>query len=83
MWKVETADVWGTRYKSTIFSSQTALEKKAIQESVTDFKLTHTGMWRPFEGLSMIDVLFPHISHGFRGRTFHIATYHVSFGVFY
>ncbi|KAL7015645.1 hypothetical protein ACKWTF_016567 [Chironomus riparius] len=76
MWKVETADVWGTRYKSTVFSGQTALERKNVQDSVFDFKLIHTGMWRPFEGLTMVDALFPHISHGFRRRIFHIVTYH-------
>lgn len=82
MWKVETADVWGTRYESTVFSSQTASEKKNIQDSLIAFKLINTGMWRPFEGLTMIDALFPHISHGFRGRTFHVVTYHVRFEYF-
>ncbi|KAL7015643.1 hypothetical protein ACKWTF_016567 [Chironomus riparius] len=81
MWKVETADVWGTRYKSTVFSGQTALERKNVQDSVFDFKLIHTGMWRPFEGLTMVDALFPHISHGFRRRIFHIVTYHTTKGI--
>jgi glutamate receptor, ionotropic, invertebrate len=83
MWKVETADIWGTRYESTTFASQTALEKKTQLDAVVSFKLINAGMWRPFEGLVMTDVLFPHITHGFRGRNFHIITYHVRIYFYY
>jgi glutamate receptor, ionotropic, invertebrate len=79
MWKVETADIWGSRYESMeTFLSQTAADKRIMQDISSNFKLIHNGMWRPLEGLSMTDALFPHISHGFRGRTFHIVTYNVS-----
>lgn len=63
---------------STAFASQTAIERQNALEVKPSFKLISNGMWRPFEGLTMTDALFPHISHGFRGRTFHIVTYHVS-----
>jgi ionotropic glutamate receptor len=80
MWKLETADVWGRRYESAVFSSMTAAEKKAQDDVLNEgISLVPAGIWQPFEGLFMNDVLFPHISHGFRGRTFHIITYHVSF----
>lgn len=80
-WKVETADLWGSRYESTTFANQTAAEKKIQLDSISAFKLVNAGMWRPFEGLVMTDVLFPHIAHGFRGRNFHLVTYHVSYSL--
>lgn len=83
MWKVETADIWGMRYETPVFESQTTVEKKAMQATETSFKMVSAGFWRPFEGLIMTDVLFPHISHGFRGRTFHIITYHVRKSLIY
>jgi ionotropic glutamate receptor len=78
MWQVETADIWGTRYETTTFTSQSLAEKKAQSDSVIAFKLISAGTWRPFEGLVMTDSLFPHIAHGFRGRVFHLITFHVS-----
>jgi hypothetical protein len=47
--------------------------------SVTENKdvMINVGSWNPTAGLVMTDVLFPHSAHGFRGRTFHIISYHV------
>lgn len=78
MWRVDSADIWGTRYEVTNFASQSIAEKKLYIDYIPKYKLINSGMWRPFEGLVMTDVLFPHISHGFRKRVFHIITYHVS-----
>ncbi|KAG5667976.1 hypothetical protein PVAND_015934 [Polypedilum vanderplanki] len=76
MWKIETADIWGSRYQASTFTSQSVAEKKLQIDSNVDYALINAGMWRPFEGLLMNDVLFPHISHGFRKKVFHIITYH-------
>lgn len=79
-WKVETADVWGDRYEFTSFTDETSMQsttRKTAKTSSIGFKLINAGYWKPFDGLKMTDALFPHISHGFRGKTFHIITYHV------
>jgi hypothetical protein len=77
MWRVETADIWGSRYENAIFQSQSAAERRAQTQVVTVFSLNYAGKWRPLQGLIMTDVLFPHVSHGFRGRNFHIVTFNV------
>lgn len=41
-------------------------------------RLTDVGFWKPNDGVQMTDVLFPHVSHGFRNKNIHIVTYHVS-----
>lgn len=42
-------------------------------------KLINVGAWKPTTGLVLYDVLFPHVSHKFRARNFHIITYHVKY----
>lgn len=82
-WNVNTAEIWGRRYQLTAFSDKNTPVKSAVRkESEDSLKLTTAGSWKPFDGLKMTDVLFPHISHGFRGKVFHIITYHVSFHLF-
>lgn len=77
MWNVETADMWGSRYEASSYGR--SLVEKKIQAEETGLHLNSAGMWKPFEGLVMTDVLFPHVAHGFRGRNFHIITHHVGF----
>lgn len=85
-WNVNTAEIWGRRYQFTAFSEdtsqQTVLQQQTgfrIKDSseMASVNLINAGFWKPFDGLKMTDVLFPHISHGFRGKVFHIITYHV------
>ncbi|XP_032665741.1 LOW QUALITY PROTEIN: ionotropic receptor 93a-like [Odontomachus brunneus] len=38
--------------------------------------LIDSGTWLPSLGVNLTDVIFPHISHGFRGISLPIATYH-------
>lgn len=40
-------------------------------------KITPVGLWKPSEGVNLYDVLFPHVSNGFRNKNLHIVTYHV------
>lgn len=42
-------------------------------------KLIDVGAWKPTTGLVLFDVLFPHVSHKFRSKNFHIVTYHVKY----
>lgn len=80
-WNVKTAEIWGVRYQETAFtdeSSQQSSDRRIEQASTQSAVLLDSGFWKPFDGLKMFDVLFPHISHGFRGKNFHIITYHVS-----
>lgn len=81
-WNVKTAEIWGDRYQYATFTdegSQQASDKKTIQATESDLKFIDAGFWKPFDGLRMVDVLFPHISHGFRSKVFHIITYHVRY----
>ncbi|KAJ1521518.1 hypothetical protein ONE63_003181 [Megalurothrips usitatus] len=39
-------------------------------------RLLEAGWWRPREGLALVDPLFPHVAHGFRGRTLPIISFH-------
>ena len=78
MWNVETADMWGSRYEASTYG-KSIVEKKVKSDETSSIKLLNAGMWKPFEGLVMNDVLFPHVAHGFRGRNFHIITHHVIF----
>lgn len=82
MWNVKTAEIWGDRYQFATFSdesSQQVAVKKFTQAAESDdLKFIDAGSWKPFDGLKMVDVLFPHISHGFRNKVFHIITYHVT-----
>lgn len=41
-------------------------------------ELIDVGSWRPSDGCTLKDVLFPHVVHGFRGRTLPMISYHVS-----
>lgn len=80
-WNVRTAEIWGDQYQLAAFSDESSKQlsnRKALEAAATtELKMINAGFWQPFDGLKMVDVLFPHISHGFRGKSFHIITYHV------
>jgi glutamate receptor, ionotropic, invertebrate len=76
-WNVKTAEIWGDRYTSA-YMNDGAISQRNLKD-VSSSKLMEQGLWKA-TGLVMRDVLFPHVSHGFRGKTFHIITYHVSRG---
>lgn len=40
-------------------------------------RLSQVSTWEPTNGLLMTDVLFPHVSHGFRGQLLPVVAYHV------
>lgn len=74
-WRVESGEMWGDNYNEISMTDDTVVTKKIEK----DFrKLTQVGFWKPMSGMQMSDMLFPHISHGFRGINFHIITYHVN-----
>lgn len=77
-WNIKTAEIWGDRYQNAAFADESSVQTFGRTSVRAEFSLLDTGVWKPFDGLKMFDVLFPHISHGFRGQTFHIITYHVS-----
>jgi ionotropic glutamate receptor len=75
-WRVESGEMWGDNYMGiSIAEDSSTLVNKKIDTDLR--KLTQVGFWKPTNGLQMSDVLFPHVSHGFRGINFHIITYHV------
>lgn len=39
--------------------------------------LIETGTWMPVLGANLTDAIFPHVTHGFRGISLPVATYHV------
>lgn len=87
-WNVKTTEIWGASYQLATFSDDSSAQKRDGVEQRLDhnkrLKFLESGSWKPFDGLRMIDVLFPHVSHGFRNKTFHLITYHVSHGsIFY
>lgn len=67
---------------NTAFADETTkqiLDRNKMKNSIKEEqKMISVGLWKPFDGLKMRDVLFPHVSHGFRGKVFHIITYHVN-----
>lgn len=63
-WRFQAGDTWGREYT------------KLATDNVAE--LIKVGYWRPSDGTSLIDELFPHISHGFRGRNLPFVSFHVS-----
>ncbi|XP_057661062.1 ionotropic receptor 93a [Diorhabda carinulata] len=61
-WKISTGETWGVEYQ-------------AVGEKSTP-KLHPVGVWRPSDGIEMTDVLFLHVSHGFRGKALPMVTFH-------
>jgi hypothetical protein len=91
-WQIDAGEVWGKAYSknyfiqskiervlnkiTNLFSFSIILDDVSVKTSTSN--LINVGRWNPTAGLQMDDVLFPHVSHGFRGKVFHIITYHVS-----
>ncbi|XP_030750228.1 ionotropic receptor 93a [Sitophilus oryzae] len=63
-WKFETGETWGREYLDSIRSEHSIAE------------ILQVGSWRPSDGPTMSDELFPHISHGFRGKTLPVVSFH-------
>ncbi|KAL1505744.1 hypothetical protein ABEB36_005237 [Hypothenemus hampei] len=61
-WKLEAGETWGREYQTP------------GENSIADIQLV--GTWRPSDGPSMTDVLFPHIAHGFRSITLPLVSFH-------
>ena len=64
MWQLKSGDTWGQLYKT----------------NSSNFKpnVINIGCWRPRDGPTLDDTLFPHVVHGFRGRSLPMVTFHVS-----
>ncbi|KAF7278271.1 hypothetical protein GWI33_008627 [Rhynchophorus ferrugineus] len=63
-WKFETGETWGREY----------LENNRADNSIAE--ILSVGTWRPSDGPTMTDELFPHVSHGFRGKTLPVVSFH-------
>ncbi|KAK4883102.1 hypothetical protein RN001_006421 [Aquatica leii] len=61
-WKLQAAETWGKEYE------------KGSTSLVGDLLLV--GSWRPSDGPALKDQLFPHVTHGFRGKNLPMITFH-------
>ncbi|XP_061378615.1 ionotropic receptor 93a [Danaus plexippus] len=66
-WRALSADTWGATYDRADENTSSLIEQ---------VHLVQVGFWRPIDGVTFEDVLFPHIQHGFRGKQLPIMTYH-------
>ncbi|XP_022920713.2 ionotropic receptor 93a isoform X1 [Onthophagus taurus] len=62
IWQMKAGDTWGREFLRN--------------SSVLSVELLQVGYWKPREGPLMTDVLFPHVTHGFRGRRLSLAVVH-------
>lgn len=62
-WNIQAGDTWGREY---------------IENKTSSSELIEVGTWRPSDGCTLTDVLFPHIVHGFRGRILPMHSFHVN-----
>lgn len=69
---MKTAETWGKEYQ------QQQQKQQNNGDSVSAIDILHVGSWRPSDGPSMSDELFPHIVHGFRGMNLPMISFHVS-----
>ncbi|KAE8737044.1 Ionotropic receptor 93a, partial [Frankliniella occidentalis] len=63
-WRLRSADTWG-------LSHSEPRSRPHITASLVD-----VGWWRPREGLTLEDHIFPHAAHGFKGRTLPLVSFH-------
>ncbi|KAK6635692.1 hypothetical protein RUM44_000946 [Polyplax serrata] len=63
-WYLKAGETWGKEY-----------EKKSSEEPRHKDFLQDVGVWHPRSGHVMRDILFPHIEHGFRGRSLPLITF--------
>nr|WJJ63358.1 ionotropic receptor 93a [Pachyrhinus yasumatsui] len=66
-WKLETGETWGRQY-------QQQGDSYNVELSLARF--LSVGTWRPSDGPTMTDELFPHVAHGFRGKLLPLVSYH-------
>lgn len=67
-WTMKAGETWGKEYQTNSNKEDSRLEE-----------LLDVGVWHPREGHVMKDILFPHVFHGFRGRSLPLITFNVSF----
>nr|QBB73018.1 ionotropic receptor [Protaetia brevitarsis] len=60
-WEIWTADTWGKEFSFPPHDK---------------FKLIKVGFWKLSSGATMNNVLFPHVVHGFMGKSFSLVTLH-------
>ncbi|XP_059609151.1 ionotropic receptor 93a [Phlebotomus argentipes] len=70
-WKIQTAEFWGTEYQTNADSKWST-----VNSAPRSTKFLDVGTWKPNDGVQLNDVLFPHVSNGFRRKNLHIVTYH-------
>lgn len=70
-WKFQSAETWGLRFADMIGN-----KLKPFKPKITD-----AAIWKPTNGLVVLDAVFPHISYKFRNKTLPIATFHVRNGI--
>ncbi|XP_060523883.1 ionotropic receptor 93a isoform X1 [Cylas formicarius] len=63
-WTLQTSETWGREYQTQDYQSDSIAE------------ILPVGTWRPSDGPSMKDELFPHIAHGFRGKNLPFVSFH-------
>ncbi|XP_050293416.1 ionotropic receptor 93a [Anthonomus grandis grandis] len=62
-WKFETGETWGREY-----------QVMETDESVA--QILSVGTWRPSDGATLVDELFPHVTQGFRRKTLPLVSFH-------
>lgn len=78
-WSLMAVETWALRYSGSHALQQhqqqqnDATQGKQLRQPVVNQVAT----WEPTNGLLMSDVLFPHVSHGFRGQKLPVVAYHV------
>ncbi|XP_063930697.1 ionotropic receptor 93a [Zophobas morio] len=63
-WLMKAGDTWGREYQQNASSSDSSAELMSV------------GKWRPSDGPSMSNELFPHVAHGFRRRNLPLVSFH-------
>ncbi|XP_020712212.2 ionotropic receptor 93a [Athalia rosae] len=67
-WTMTSAITWGESFSTD--------EKNAEDNSAGTGYFLGTGSWTPRPGAVLTDAIFPHVEHGFRGRTLPVVSYH-------
>lgn len=68
-WIMKAGETWGKEFQPG--------GKSSIEE------LLDVGIWHPREGHIMKDTLFPHVVHGFRGRSLPMISFNVNTSSFF
>ncbi|THK33261.1 ionotropic receptor 93a [Diachasma alloeum] len=70
------ASTCGRCIKWTVVSALTWGNRIGSEADIEPHTLLGTGVWTPDPGYESKDYLFPHVMHGFRGKTLPVVTYH-------